>query len=327
MARTASRLACIHLTHPPSKLYVCDMNIRRGKVEGPDGTVVSFECVGQGPALVLTNGLTTTSTFWKYLKPLWAQRHTVVTWDLPGHGDSTPARTPWAATIEAQPTLLAQVMTAARVDQAVHIGFSMGSQLVLEMYRQHPERCTALVSLLGGAGNVLSTTRLPLEGSSLQWLMQRPDAVFSALYRLFVGVTGLPIVSHRTSRALGVVGARSKADDFREMADHLGRVHPATLRRMALSAEVHSVFDVLGKINVPLLIVSGDRDTFAPPELTGVRMQRAAKGSELVRLPGVTHFGMLEEPQRIADVIERVITRISADGRRLSTGDELSFAG
>ena len=40
----------------------------------PDGTRIAFRAVGSGPTLLLTNGLTTTSTFWKYLIPIWLER-------------------------------------------------------------------------------------------------------------------------------------------------------------------------------------------------------------------------------------------------------------
>ena len=37
-------------------------------VSAPDGTTIAYSVAGKGPALVLTNGLTTTSFFWKYLR-------------------------------------------------------------------------------------------------------------------------------------------------------------------------------------------------------------------------------------------------------------------
>src|SRR5690349_15004882 len=79
-------------TGGPTRPMLGTMTRRQGSVQGSDGTEVSYELVGNGPALVLTNGLTTTSTFWKYLQPRWAPHHSVLTWDFPGHGKSAPAR-------------------------------------------------------------------------------------------------------------------------------------------------------------------------------------------------------------------------------------------
>ena len=97
-----------------------------------------------GPALMLTNGLVTSTSFWKYLRPMWQRNYTVVTWDFPGHGNSGPAVTAEGATVWALPSIMARIMDAVGVAQAVPIGWSVGSQIVLEMYRQYPERVRAL---------------------------------------------------------------------------------------------------------------------------------------------------------------------------------------
>ena len=66
---------------------------------------------------------------------------------------------------------------------------------------------------------------------------------------------------------------------------------------------------MLSQLAVPLLILSGDRDPFAPSELVGVPLHRAAPGSQLLRLPNGTHTALLEEPQLIADTVEEFVTR------------------
>jgi pimeloyl-ACP methyl ester carboxylesterase len=110
-----------------------------------DGTRIAYRVEGDGPPFVLTNGLTTTTTFWKYLRPIWSREHRVVTWDLPGHGRSGPAESAMTATIEAQPSIVRAVMNAVGIEHACQIGWSTGTQVVLELYRQFPQRCDRLV--------------------------------------------------------------------------------------------------------------------------------------------------------------------------------------
>jgi pimeloyl-ACP methyl ester carboxylesterase len=57
-------------------------------------------------------------------------------------------------------------------------------------------------------------------------------------------------------------------------------------------------------LRVPLLIMAGDVDPFAPSELVGVPMHAAAARSVLVRLPRGTHTALLEEPELIAKTVE-----------------------
>lgn len=122
-----------------------------------DGTRIAYAVAGEGSAFVLTNGLTTTTSFWKYVRPIWLRNHTVITWDLPGHGRSGPAQSAATARVEAQPELMMGILDALAIERAVHIGWSTGCQLVLEAYRQFPERCSRLALLFG----LLLGIRLP----------------------------------------------------------------------------------------------------------------------------------------------------------------------
>src|SRR4051812_36631578 len=134
----------------------------------PDGTRIAYRVEGEGPALVLTNGLTTTTTFWKYVRPIWLRRHTVLTWDLPGHGQSGPAQSAASARIETLPSVIARLMDAVGLKSAVQVGWSTGCQIVLETYRQRPERCAALIALFGPPGHALLHTHLPLGGAHIE---------------------------------------------------------------------------------------------------------------------------------------------------------------
>jgi 3-oxoadipate enol-lactonase len=278
-------------------------------VTADDGTRIEYTVQGSGPALVLTNGLTTTHLFWKYLLPRWLPRHTVVMWDLPGHGTSGPALSDYSATIEAQPDLLTRIMDKEGITSAVQVAFSVGCQVALETARQHPQRCDALVLLLGAAGHVLSTTRLPIPGPLLVRLLRdTPDRYFEPAARQFARLATAD-VSYFAGRAFGMLGERAPRRDIRDMMEHMLCIDPSTIRRMAASAEAHSAFDILGSLTLPILIVAGDRDPFAPAERVGVPMHHAAPTSELVRLKDATHTALLDQPDEIAEIVGAFLMR------------------
>ncbi len=277
-------------------------------ITAPDGTSIAYGVAGQGPALVLTNGLTTDASFWARLWPIWIERYTVVTWDLPGHGESEPVRTPQGASIRAQPRILAGILDALGIAEATHVGFSVGCQIVLEMYRQFPARCSALVALLGTAEHAITSTALWLPAPIVSTLFhQTPDSLFVAGCRGLSQFASLD-VGLAVGRKLGLVGTASDRD-MREVIDHFGKLDPLTMRTIACSAEAHSAFDVLSRLEVPLLIVAGDKDPFAPVQSIGMPMHRAALASELVRLPEGTHTAMLDHAPEIAASVERFLTR------------------
>jgi pimeloyl-ACP methyl ester carboxylesterase len=272
-------------------------------VLAPDGTTIAYGVRGSGPAIVLTNGLATSSYFWKYLAPHWAARHTVITWDMPGHGRSGPARSDATATLEGMPSLIERVMVAAGVERAVQIGWSVGCQVVLEMYRQRAARCQALVLLFGPAAHALSGTKLPVSGGFLDSMLRGPAGLsFATVLLRGAQIARLP-GAVPLIRQLGLVGTASDADVrglIREMMD----IDIATARKLACSAEDHSAVDVLRRLAVPLLIMAGDRDPFAPPAAIGERMHELAKGSEYVRLPEGTHSALLDHVPQIAGTVD-----------------------
>jgi pimeloyl-ACP methyl ester carboxylesterase len=283
-----------------------------------DGTRIAYRVEGSGPALVLTNGLTTTTTFWKYLRPIWLRRHTVVTWDLPGHGASSPAATQASTSVEAQAQIVTSVMRAAEVERAFQIGWSTGTQVVLEVYRQFPERCLGLAMLLGPAEHVLDTARLPIAGKRIQALMQAtPGALFAPICRVMAASMNTA-AGHLSGRAFGLIGPAANDADVREMTQHIASVDPRSLRWLLLAIAANSGADVLAKLRVQLLIVSGDKDPFAPSDLVGVPMHRLAPGSELVRLAEGTHTALLEQPVVIGRAVESFIAHAMSGASRVN---------
>lgn len=69
-------------------------------------------------------------------------RFNVITWDLPGHGQSTrPPATRYDSLTEA----LAEVMDAAGVDSAIQLGFSFGGMIAQAFALRFPDRTQAIV--------------------------------------------------------------------------------------------------------------------------------------------------------------------------------------
>jgi pimeloyl-ACP methyl ester carboxylesterase len=276
-----------------------------------DGTRIAYGVMGSGPALLLTNGLTTDTLFWKYLAPRWAQHHTVICWDLPGHGQSGPARSPRTATVESQPALMREILDRLGVERALQIGWSTGCQVVLEMYRQQPERCSALALLFGGAGHVLDTTQLPVPGPWFARLVgAMPPKAFALLCRGISRVISEP-PAVPLARRLRFVGPRTSDEDVRRVFAHIGTIDPSSLRQLLISVQAHSAHDILSRVQVPLLIFAGDRDPFASSDRVGVPLHAAAPGSELVRLLEGTHTALLDEPEVIAREVENLALRVS----------------
>ncbi len=278
-------------------------------IHAADGTRIAFRVQGQGPAVVLANGLSTSDFFWHYLRPGWTRRHQVVSWDYKGHGDSEPARTDPGTTIPALVDDMRRVMDAAQVERTVLIGFSMGCQVIAEAWRQMPERISGLAFVLGPTGRLFDTALRPVMGPGLERLMRHlPSGLIAPVFGVAHRVAKLP-GSLTVGRWMRLYG-RSTGMDLRRYVDHFGRLDPHSVVRMALHAGEHDARDVLPTITVPSLVVTGDRDPFAPPRTVGLPTHAAIEGARLLRLAEGTHGSLFEHPWRIGDAIDALLADV-----------------
>ena len=281
---------------------------------GPDGSLIAYRVEGRGPAMVLTNGITTSNFLWSYLHRRWQGRHTVINWDLKGHGRSAPARSPAAVTIPALAEDLLRVLDAAGHERATLVGFSMGCQICLEAYRLAPGRVDALVLLLGGAGRVFDNALGPVGKLLHGGIARMSTRSFTIGLRGLQRVVGSPI-AYRLGRSLRLLGREAARADVQRIIDHFVRdIDPETLAAMALAAQAHSAEDLLPEIAVPTLLVGGDRDVFAPGARVAAEMQRKIPRSELLRLPYGTHTSLVEHHAEIGAAVDDFLRRRLAPG-------------
>lgn len=105
--------------------------------------------LGSGPPIVLTHGFATSDEVWSAHVEALAERHTVITWDLRGHGRSAPPDRPY--TREAALADLAGIV--ASVDgPALLAGHSVGGYLSLAHALARPETVAGLAVLSAGPG-------------------------------------------------------------------------------------------------------------------------------------------------------------------------------
>ncbi len=266
-----------------------------------------FQVEGDGePAMVLCDGLGCDGFAWKYLLPELKNRFRVVRWHYRGHGKSSFPQEPGAIGVEQIMSDLEKVVEAAGVSRAVVFGHSMGVQVALEYHRRCPERVQGLVLLCGSYGNPLDT-----------WHDH------TLLRRAFPFIR--EVVEHNPDLARRVIGKVLRTDfavsfamkaelnpdlmrreDMVPYFDHLAAMHPVAFIRTLDSLKDHSVWDHLRDIDVPTLVVGGERDRFTPGWLSR-RMAEAIDGAEFLLVPGGTHTAPLERPELVGRTVRRFL--------------------
>ncbi len=274
-----------------------------------DGTRITYRVVGdEGPPLLLCNGVTTTHFFWDGALAGWGHRR-VIQWDYPGHGTSGPAHSPASARLPALAEAACRVLDAVEVDSAPLVGFSMGSEVALLAALQAPDRFSATVSLLGPAGRLFDTALWGVGGRTTRTLLRAlPQASLGVFHKaLHLGMSS-PL-TYAGGRLLGLYGSETRPHQVRALADHLGTLHAPTVREMVLSAGELDLYPRLHTLQSPLLIVTGERDAFAPARTVGRAMHAAAPGSQLAVLRDGTHGSLFGHASTIVETIERFFSQ------------------
>lgn len=272
-----------------------------------DGTHLAYTIKGRtGPVIALCAGFCCPDNFWRYLAPALAKNYRVLIWNYRGTGVSGMPREPgyrsrnWTLEdfrLEQYAQDLREIMDREGIDDAILLGHSMGTQVILEAYRLMPQRVRALVSITGPYSSALhtlyNTTVVPrVFPIARQVLRFAPELkpVWRALFR--------SKIPHPLAIQFGALGPKTKPEDMRPYYEHMADMDPQVMLKMAEAMHEHSAEDMLRRIAVPALIVVGERDNFVPPWLGHVMASRISV-AELLTVPGGTHGTVVEEPRMV----------------------------
>jgi pimeloyl-ACP methyl ester carboxylesterase len=182
----------------------------------------------------------------------------------------------------------------------------MGCQVALEAYRQRPEGVRGLVLLCGSFGNVTSTFHgIPVLELVLPRLLdlaeKAPDVVRAVWSRLS------PQLALKIALKAGEIDPeRVHAEDMLPYLSHMTHVDFPMFLRMLRSAGEHTAGDILAHVEVPVLVVAGERDTFTPPFLAAAMAESLPHG-ELLMVPSGTHVTPIEQPELVNGRIEKFL--------------------
>jgi pimeloyl-ACP methyl ester carboxylesterase len=188
----------------------------------------------------------------------------------------------------------------------VLVGHSFGTQVALEAFRLRRQGIAALILLCGSFGRVTHT----FHGTDLLANML-PDLIdlvgrYPRLARALWSRVPARAAIRIASLAGEIDGRTIRPEDIEPYFKHVAHVDFQMFLRMLRSAGEHSAEDLLPEVDVPVLIVAGDRDTFTPPSIARA-MAEALPRCELLMIPGGTHVAPLEHEDLVALRIEKFL--------------------
>jgi pimeloyl-ACP methyl ester carboxylesterase len=243
------------------------------------GLDIAFERVGEGPPLVLLHGILADSRHWSRQLDALSADFTVVAWDAPGCGRSSDPHEDWRLPEYAE--CVAAFLDALGVRRPHVAGLSWGGALALELASRRPAVPRSLV----------------LAGAYAGWAGSLPAGVVAERLSSCLREAELPAEEFVPGWIPGLLTDRAPPGLIAEVGTMMAAFHPVGYRAMARAVAEADLREALRAIDVPTLLVWGDRDRRSQLSVAE-ELHARIPGSRLVVLRDAGHLANLEAADR-----------------------------
>ena len=243
--------------------------------------VPTIHRTGAGPTVVLLHSLGANHHMWDGLAPL-LPGHSLVSYDLPGHGDAPVPDAPYR--IDDAARQLVEVIGETGGRSHV-VGLSIGGLVALQVAAERPDLVDRLV--------LVDSVAVYPEMLKQQW-SDRADSVPR---------NGMASVVDATLTLCFTAGyLEGGGPAVAQLRDWLLACNPDGYGRSCEALEEVDLTDRAGRVTAPTLVVCGEDD--APPFLQAARwFGETIPGASLHWLTQARHAGALEQPAQFADAL------------------------
>lgn len=253
-------------------------------ITASDGVSIAYEVHGNGStALVFVHGWSCDRSYWKHQIEPFSQRYKVVTVDLGGHGESGTGRKDW--TIASFGGDVAAVVKKLGLKRVVLIGHSMGGDVIADAALQLPGRVAGLIMV--DTYKKLGSGRTP---ESVQAFINKLRTNFADSVR--------PLV-----RSMFLPNSDSALVEY--IAMDMSSAPPAVALSALESSFTHSrlITHDFELLKLPVIALNPDNE---PTDTASMQRYKV----EVMIMPGVGHFLMMEEPKRFNELLSAAIKKM-----------------
>jgi pimeloyl-ACP methyl ester carboxylesterase len=251
------------------------------------GMLVAHAGPRQAPPLLLIHGSGASGGFWNPVIPALAGRHHVIRIDLPGCGQSPPAR---SYDVPAQADRVAAMLDDLGVGAVAAAGHSSGGYIATALAERRPDLVRSLALVSTGPG---------------------PDALLPqpVLLRALLAPPFGPLLWSRRSDAMIRKGLNATAARPVDLPDDLiaevkgtsYRAFRSLLRQNGAYITERSVPERLARLGVPVLVIFGAADPRWEP--SSAHRYETVPAARIELLPGVGHLPLLEAPATTGELL------------------------
>jgi pimeloyl-ACP methyl ester carboxylesterase len=291
---------------PPQQ---ADRSLHRRTVTARDGVKLQVETAGDGPAMVLCNGLYCSTHYFVAWIRHFSARYRVVEFDYRGHGQSADPPIPSRVALTDLVDDAEDVVRATCEEPAILVGHSMGVRVALELYDRAPHRFRCLVLLCGSVFDSLGPipSRYPLRNMVVAGLglgqrfkgaatvLKQVTLKYDLVSKVGYGMGGMSRTLTPREPVEGLLASVARLDI--DLMSSLGRSYIA-----------HSALPILPRVTVPTLIVVGSKDSLALPAHAHA-VARSLRIAEVHVCDGCTHLAPVERPDEVHQSVDSFLQR------------------
>jgi len=244
---------------------------------------IYYEKKGSGDPILLVHGGFLEHTMWDPQIADLSKEHTVISIDLPGHGQST------GDTSILIKDVILTVLDSLGINKTSIGGLSLGSAVVQDFVIGYPQRVNKAIFVASGINGY--DRKFKIDSLSMSWYNPMRDA-------LERGDTAAAARIFTKSWCIGLF--RDSSEMKQSARDY---VYTTTLENM----REHKVMgwprfteppamENIDKISVPVLIIDGNKD-LPFIKTASDYLEKTIKGSKRITIPNTAHMPNLEEPE------------------------------
>lgn len=238
---------------------------------------IAYETFGKGPtALVFVHGWSCDKSYWKAQIEHFSKLYQVVNVDPGGHGESGPGRKDWS--ISSFGADVAAVVKHLRLERVILIGHSMGGDVIADAALLLPGRITGLI--------MVDVYKKLGPGKPIEWI----DSFVADF-----SVDFAPKVQ-KFVRSMFLPNSDPSLVEF--VAKDMSSAPPAVALSAMRSSFTHSrqITHDFEHLKLPVIALNPDNE---PTDVESMRNH----GVDVMIMPGVGHFLMMEDPKRFNELL------------------------
>lgn len=241
------------------------------------GRTIAYRRAGSGPPVLFLHGGWSDADYWRRQLQGLSDEFDVIAWDAPGCGRSSDP--PAGHQLGNYADDVAALVDALGIERPHLVGLSFGGGLAIAVQGRHPDLARSLVlaaAYAGWAGS-LDAEEIASRVDKMRGELDRPPQEWAASYlpTFFANPVPQEIVDEVTE---AIVASR-----------------PAGVSAMIEAFATADLRDVLPTIDVPTLLLYGDKDVRSPMPVAEA-LHRSIPKSTLQVLRGIGHCSNLEAP-------------------------------